>query len=204
MLLFVFPRFFEIVFGGVSCGMLVAPFFICVRSIWRCAVTEKDNHVMKLGKLISPLIEKMGFVLVRVEVFGDKDQTLQIMADRADGSGITIEDCSSISREVSSLLNFEEKLSQEYNLEVSSPGIDRPLMGASDYQKFMGFEIGLETKHVRGGRKKFKGIIVSLDKDIVKIDSKGEMLEFPIECIEKAKLLLREEALSSALRAAEG
>ncbi|MDO5706933.1 MAG: ribosome maturation factor RimP, partial [Paracoccus sp. (in: a-proteobacteria)] len=112
----------------------------------------------RLAEIIAPVIEDLGFELVRVRLQGGKTATLQIMADRPEG-GINVDDCADISVAVSATLDVEDPLEDAYHLEVSSPGIDRPLTRMKDFATFEGYEAKLETNQPIDGRKRFKGIL---------------------------------------------
>ena len=102
----------------------------------------------RIAKLLTPILEAMGYTLVRVHISGSQYKNVQIMAERLDGVSISVEDCADISREVSSVLDVEELMAKAYTLEVSSPGIDRPLVCLSDYQRYAGFDAKIETKSI--------------------------------------------------------
>ena len=107
--------------------------------------------------MIAPTLEAMGYVLVRVRFAGGGRPTLQVMAERVDGAGMTVEDCAEVSRTLSALLDVEAPLPGAYLLEVSSPGIDRPLIRPADYQRFAGRQAAIETQRPIDGRKRFRG-----------------------------------------------
>jgi ribosome maturation factor RimP len=112
------------------------------------------DPIRRVEKMIEPVLADMGFELVRVQMFGTKRPTLQIMADRADGAAMTVEHCAEISHTVSALLEVEDPIQGAYNLEVSSPGIDRPLVKAKDYERFAGHEAKVEMRIlIEGGRR---------------------------------------------------
>jgi len=103
------------------------------------------DPTVRIEEIVGPSVAAMGYEIVRVELGGDRDRVLQIMAERADGAAMTVEDCAEISRTVSALLDVEDPISGAYTLEVSSPGIDRPLVKARDFERFAGFEARIET-----------------------------------------------------------
>lgn len=118
--------------------------------------------------MVEPAIEAMGFELVRIAMLGGgagkgRRQTLQIMADRADGAPITVDDCAEISRTVSAVLDVEDPIPGEYQLEVSSPGIDRPLTRLKDFERWAGFHARIELVEAVDGRKRFKGLLGGID-----------------------------------------
>ena len=116
----------------------------------------------------------MGYEVVRVQVTGGQHAVLQIMAERADGAPMTVEDCADLSRSISALLDVEDPIKNAYTLEVSSPGIDRPLTRLKDYERFAGFEAKLETRLAVDGRKRFKGMLKGVEDDLVCIDTEQE------------------------------
>src|SRR6056297_577352 len=122
----------------------------------------------RMAEIIAPVIEDMGFELVRVRLMGGKTQTLQIMAERPDG-GIEVNDCAEISNAISAVLDVEDPILDAYTLEVSSPGIDRPLTRLKDFEAFEGYEAKLETAELIDGRKRFKGMLAGVEGDEVLI-----------------------------------
>ena len=140
----------------------------------------------------------MGFELVRVQFgSGQRRPTLQIMAERIDRQPMAVEDCAEISRNLSALLDVEDPLPGAYLLEVSSPGIDRPLVKPADYERFAGFEARLETKAPIEGRKRFRGRLMGLSGDQVRLIEEGAELTLPLEQINKAKLLLTDALIEA-------
>ena len=140
----------------------------------------------------------MGFELVRVLVGGGQRPTLQIMVERADHAPTMLEDCAEVSHAVSALLDVADPLPGAYRLEVSSPGIDRPLVRGSDYERFAGFEARLETELPIDGRRRFRGRLLGLAGDRVRLAlPEGEQL-IPLEAIKRAKLVLTDDLLAAA------
>jgi ribosome maturation factor RimP len=142
--------------------------------------TQLEGQVVGV---IKDSIEKMGFDLVRVKVFGGgKNKTLQIMADRQDGSSITIDDCEKISRMISVLLDVEDIVDDRYNLEVSSPGVYRPLTKFSDFAKFVGKPIKLTTLFPINNQRRFSGMLVVVEGESIviksKVDNENHKIEF--------------------------
>ena len=161
----------------------------------------QSNVTRKIEDLISPSLEANGFDLVRVRLMGDQRPTLQIMADRADGSTITVDECADISRVVSAILDVEDPIRSAYTLEVSSPGIDRPLVRRKDFERFAGYEARVETRLPIDGRKRFRGRLLGLDGDDVRLAlDKGEAA-IPFGSIDRAKLVLTDELLAAAAAA---
>ena len=112
----------------------------------------------RLAEIVSPVIEGMGFELVRIRLMGGRTPTLQIMADRPDG-GIEVDDCARISTAVSAVLDVEDPIEENYVLEVSSPGIDRPLTRLKDFDAWADYEARIETNELIDGRRRFKGLL---------------------------------------------
>jgi len=151
----------------------------------------------KVAELIEPSLHAMGFELVRAIVSGTQRPTLQIMAERADRAPMTVEDCAEISRTVSALLDVEDPFPGAYQLEVSSPGIDRPLVRPDDYERFAGFEARIETHAPIDGRRRFRGRLLGKDGDRVRVQlAEGEQV-IPYAAIKKAKLVLTDELLAA-------
>lgn len=113
--------------------------------------------IRRIEKMIAPALTEMGFALVRIHLSGGARPVLQIMAERGDESGMTVDDCAAISHTVSAILDVEDPISGTYTLEVSSPGIDRPLVRRRDFERFSGFEAKIETHGAIDGRRRFRG-----------------------------------------------
>lgn len=156
----------------------------------------------QISGMIGPSIEALGYELVRVSVAGSTRKVLQIMAEPSDGRVMSVEDCARVSRAVSAILDVEDPISGAYSLEVSSPGIDRPLTRAKDFDRYAGHEAKIETLEPIDGRKRFKGILKGVTDKSVNIDSEGETVSLPLEQIAKAKLVLT-DALIAAHQADE-
>jgi ribosome maturation factor RimP len=150
----------------------------------------------RIAKLITPAIEAMGFDLVRVQVSGSQRPTLQIMAEPANGRVMSVDDCADISRAISAVLDVEDPIAGAYSLEVSSPGIDRPLTRPKDYERFLGHEAKVETTAPLDGRKRFKGPIKSVDANAVELTVDGADLRIPFAAIHKAKLVLTDALIA--------
>ncbi|WP_374654415.1 ribosome maturation factor RimP [Dongia sp.] len=154
-----------------------------------------------IADMIGPSIEALGYEVVRVTLAGSTRKVLQIMAEPRDGRVMSVEDCARVSRAVSAILDVEDPISGAYSLEVSSPGIDRPLTRPKDFDRFKGHEAKIETHEPVEGRKRFKGILMGVADESVKIDSDGAIVALPLEQIAKAKLVLT-DALIAAHEAA--
>ncbi len=158
----------------------------------------------RLAEVIEPTVMAMDFELVRVRLQGSDDQrrTLQIMAERGDGT-MTVEDCAQLSRAVSAVLDVEDPIDGEYILEVSSPGIDRPLTRLKDFATWAGFEAKLELAVPRDGRRRFKGRLRGLDGDAVLIDAQGAdgrqvVTALPFVDLAEARLVITDDLLAAA------
>lgn len=153
----------------------------------------KTPQVKKIERIIAPTAEAMGYELVRVLVIGSGKPTLQIMAEKPDGT-MGVEDCSRLSQAVSALLDVENAMEEAYYLEVSSPGIDRPLTREKDFEKFAGKPAKVEIEPAIDNRKRFKGTLKGVEKDCVLIETEeGALAKLPFASIQKAKLAAGED-----------
>ena len=157
----------------------------------------------RLADIITPVIEGLGFELVRIRLMGGATRTLQIMADKP-GGGIEVDDCGEISTAVSAVLDVEDPIEENYVLEVSSPGIDRPLTRLKDFEMWKGWEARVETTELIDGRRRFKGTLAGTDGDevLIEIDEAGEVLIIGLqfEWLADAKLILTDELITEMLR----
>ncbi|MGI9487730.1 MAG: ribosome maturation factor RimP [Geminicoccaceae bacterium] len=151
-----------------------------------------------IADLIEPTLHAMGYELVRVMNTGGRRPTLQVMAERLDRAGMTVDHCAEISRAVSAILDVEDPIAGAYELEVSSPGIDRPLVKPADFERFAGFEARVETDRQIEGQRKFKGQLLGLKDEAVRLVLPDGEREIPFEAIRKAKLVLTDELLAAA------
>lgn len=151
--------------------------------------------------LVAPTVEAMGYATVRVRLSGSRAPRLQLMVERADGAAMTVDDCAAVSRAVSAALDAADPIDRAYRLEVSSPGIDRPLVRPADYERFAGCEAKLETAAPIGRRKRFRGRLAGCAEHAVRIDIGGAdgVVEVPFAAIRTAKL-----AMTGALPARAG
>lgn len=158
----------------------------------------------RLADIVLPAVEAAGFELVRVRLMSGKTRILQIMADRAEG-GIEIDELGEITTLVSAVLDVENALEDAYVLEVSSPGIDRPLTRLKDFDVWSGHEARLETTELIDGRRRFKGTLQGIEGDevLIEIEDKGENLTIGLkfEWLSDAKLILTDELIAETLRA---
>ncbi len=142
-----------------------------------------------IEQIIGPALEEMGFSIVRVLMGGSKRKRLQVMIERKDGTNITLDDCADASRAISVLLDVEDPIEGNYMLEVSSPGLDRPLVKLNDFVRFQGHEIQLELHNLLEGRKRFQGHLTQVDGDIITLTYEGKVATIPFSDILKAKLV---------------
>lgn len=156
----------------------------------------------RLAAIVRPTIEGMGFELVRLRLMGGKRMTLQIMAERPDGT-MEVEDCALLSRQLSAVLDVEDPIEREYTLEVSSPGIDRPLTRLQDFDRWEGYEARLETAELIEGRKRFKGILAGIEDDEVLIELDEGTVGLKFDWLSDAKLVLTDELVAESLRRAK-
>ena len=157
----------------------------------------------RLAEIIAPVIEDLGFELVRVRLQGGKTATLQIMADRPEG-GINVDDCGDISVAVSATLDVEDPIEDNYYLEVSSPGIDRPLTRMKDFEAFEGYEVRLETNQAIDGRKRWKGVLAGIEGEevLLNIEDGDEVqtIGLQFDWLSDAKLVLTDDLIREMLR----
>jgi ribosome maturation factor RimP len=159
----------------------------------------------RVAKVIEGAITGLGFRLIRVKLYANNGYTVQIMAERPDGT-ITIDDCTQISRNISPLLDVEDPVDREYELEVSSPGIDRPLVRVSDFERWTGHEMKLEMAIGQGGRKRFRGLIDGVEDAHLRlkfIDAEQgdpEHAVLPIADIGEAKLMMTDALIRESFR----
>jgi len=153
----------------------------------------------RLAEIVTPVIEDMGFELVRIRLMGGKTSTLQFMAERPEG-GIEVDECARISTEVSAVLDVEDPIIDTYTLEVSSPGIDRPLTRIKDFETFEGYEAKLETSELIEGRKRFKGILAGVEGEEILINVEEGTIGLQFDWLSDAKLVLTDELIKEMLR----
>ena len=157
----------------------------------------------RLAAIITPVIEGMGFELVRIRLMGGNTRILQIMADRPEG-GIVVDDCGEISIAVSAVLDVEDPVEENYILEVSSPGIDRPLTRLKDFEMWKGWEARIETSELVDGRRRFKGTLGGVEGEevLIQIEEAGEpvVIGLQFDWLADAKLILTDELITEMLR----
>ena len=158
----------------------------------------------RITATIGPAIEHMGYELVRVLVLGRTRPTVQIMADRADGSLITVEDCERISHAVSAVLDVEDPMPGTWNLEVSSAGIDRPLTRVKDWNRFAGHQARVELIAPIDGRRRFTGIVLGADEDSARLRLEtGDDVTLPLRDVRRAKLVLTDALIQATAQSSQ-
>jgi len=158
----------------------------------------KTAEDLKLLEMLDPVAESVGYEIVRLRLMGGAERRkLQVMAERPADHDMNVEDCARLSRAISEVLDAADPIAGEYLLEVSSPGIDRPLTRLSDFDAFEGYEAKLELDRLAEGRKRFRGVLVGVEGDQVAIDLEGEAETalVPFAWIIEAKLVLNDELM---------
>ncbi|WP_296417725.1 ribosome maturation factor RimP [Pseudooctadecabacter sp.] len=157
----------------------------------------------RITEIITPVVEDMGYEVVRVRLMTGKESILQIMAQKPDGT-IEVDDCAQISTAVSAVLDVEDPILDAYTLEVSSPGIDRPLTRLKDFEQWDGFEAKIETEQLIDGRRRFKGTLQGIEGSevLIEIEENGEPLTIGLQFdwLTDAKLVLTDELIRDVLR----
>jgi ribosome maturation factor RimP len=160
----------------------------------------------RIAEIIEPVITGMGFLLVRVRLSSQNGSTLQVMAEREDGT-MTVQDCEAISLAISPVLDVEDPVEKAYHLEVSSPGIDRPMVRKTDFERWQGHIVKIETSILVDNRKRFRGKIAGMDADGFQLErdqiAYGEepVVTIPFNTLSDAKLVLTDDLIRDALKA---
>ena len=168
-------------------------------------LTEDGGVAGTIGRLVEPAIEALGFRLVRVRVSSMNGCTVQIMAERPDGS-MGIDECEAVSRAISPVLDLDDPVGGAYNLEISSPGIDRPLVRRSDFEKWTGYQARIEMTRPTFGRKRHKGYLRGVTTNAVKLEridikpDEDALVEMPLADISEAHLILTDDLIRESLR----
>lgn len=170
-------------------------------------VTEAGLEA-RIAAIVEPALQDMGFRLVRVRISGRDGMTVQIMAETASAEGegtITVEDCADISRDLSVILDVADPIERAYHLEISSPGIDRPLVRASDFSRWAGHDVKIETHEMIDGRRRFKGVLQGLDGDAAVLawtppEGGAEDIHLPLSGIADARLVMTDALLEASLK----
>ncbi len=153
----------------------------------------------RLAEIIQPVIEGMGFELVRVRLMGKQYTTVQVMVERPEG-GIEVDECAAISTALSAVLDVEDPIDEEYTLEVSSPGIDRPLTRLKDFETWVGYEAKVETSELIDGQRRFKGDLAGVENNEVLITIQQGTVGLKFDWLTEAKLVLSDGLISEMLR----
>ena len=157
------------------------------------------THVeARIEEIIRESLAALGYDIVRVLVSRKQRRVLQIMIERRDGATVTVDDCTDVSRTVSTLMDVDDPLPGAYLLEISSPGIDRPLTRAADFDRFSGFDARVEMRAPLDGRRRFQGKLLGRAGRVVVMEVDGQETRLPLADIQRAKLLLTDELLAAA------
>jgi ribosome maturation factor RimP len=153
------------------------------------------------------VVQAQGYRLVRLRLMGGKRKTLQILAERPDGQ-MDVDDCAKLSRALSEVLETADPISEEYVLEVSSPGIDRPLTAPEDFARFAGHDVRVELMRGVDGRRRFKGVLIGLEgadvvMNVTDADESSRQVRFPFDDVAEAKLVLTDRLIQESLKARE-
>ena len=165
----------------------------------------EQGAAARVAAIVEPVLDGIGYRLVRIKISGLDGCTVQIMAERPDGT-MTIEDCEIVSRTLSPVLDVADPIERAYRLEVSSPGIDRPLVRRSDFERHAGNRVRVEMAVAIEGRRRFRGLLLGADGDAARIRrddaAPGEAAEvvLPIDEMAEAKLVLTDELIAESLR----
>ena len=155
----------------------------------------------RLTALVEPSLTAMGYALVRLQLSTSRRPTLQVMAERRDGQPMSIDDCTAISRSLSTLLDVEDPMPDSYDLEVTSPGLDRPLVRPEDFDRFAGSLAMVESRRPVDGRKRFKGRLLGRDEQgCVRIATADREVSIPLAEVSRAKLVPDDATIAAALR----
>jgi ribosome maturation factor RimP len=155
-----------------------------------------DTNV--IAQIIEPALAGLGYRLVRVAITSGRRATLQIMAERIDDAPMTVDDCALISHSVSALLDVADPIAGAYMLEVSSPGIDRPLVRPEDYDRFTGFEAKIELADAISGRKRFRGRLLGTAAGEVRLATEAGETRLPLAAVVRARLVLTDELIAAS------
>ncbi len=161
-----------------------------------------SSQIDILHGIIDSVADGMGYEIVRIALQNSARGgavTLQVMAERPDGT-MLVEDCARLSREISVIMDVEDPISAEYVLEVSTPGLDRPLTRRKDFENYAGFETKIELSVPEEGRRRYRGKLLGIEGDLVKIEVDGEVFEVDFNNINRSKLVLTDELLAAASR----
>ena len=153
----------------------------------------------KLAELLNPILDDLGFEMVRVRLSNGNPSTLQIMADRLDGQ-IGVDELAEINTSVGTILDVEDPIPENYTLEISSPGIDRPLTRIKDFDSFQGFEAKIETTELIDGRRRFRGVLAGVNNDEVLINLEEGTIGLKFTWLSEARLVLSDDLIKKMLK----
>lgn len=151
-----------------------------------------------IAQMIEPSLAALGYRLVQVVITSGRRATLQVMAERADDLPITLADCAQISQSVSALLDVADPIAGSYTLEISSPGIDRPLVHVEDYNRFRGFEAKIELAIPIDGRRRFRGRLLGSSQGAIRLVTAAGETRLPLDAVKRAKLILTDDLIAAA------
>lgn len=166
---------------------------------------QETGAAAEIAALSEPVLESLGFRLVLVRIMGGQGPVVEIMAERPDGS-MSIEDCKTVSQNLSPVLDVHDPLPTSYRLQISSPGIDRPLVRPADFDRWAGYEARIETKELIDGRRRFRGLLEGFEDGEVRIEidlgkeAGVQVLGLPLALVSEAKLVLTDELIRESLR----
>ncbi len=163
-----------------------------------------EGKAAEVEAMIAGTLESLGYEVVRVLLTGSRRPRLQVMAERRDAGGMKVEDCIRLSRAIEAVLEVEDPIAGAYELEVSSPGLDRPLTRLKDFARFAGHEAKLETRLPIDGRRRWRGRLLGVAGDSVRFEAEDGEVEVPFRDLAKAKLVLTDELLAATPTAADG
>ncbi len=180
---------------------------VCLREFLVLAANNQlDGQLGEVERLIGPSVEAMGFRLVRLALMGEaRKLTLQIMAEPKDNSAMNVDHCADLSRAISAILDVEDPISTAYSLEVSSPGVERPLMRSEDFARFSGNQVRIETAEPQNGQRRFVGKLLGVDEDHVVLsvtnrNNSEKELTIPFKKVARAELVLTDDVIRDTLK----
>lgn len=154
----------------------------------------------KISELIEDTINSLGFELVKVTIHGSGRKIVEILIERLDGGKVEVGDCQKVSRNISAILDVEDCISDKYFLEVSSTGLERPLVKSKDFEKFAGRQVKIRLKSALNERLTYTGVLLGLDDDKVKLDAEGVEILFDLDSIKRSNLVFTDEMFRALLK----
>jgi ribosome maturation factor RimP len=167
------------------------------RPAFLLVVSSLSIDTSAIARIIEPSLDALGYRVVRIAALAQRGTTLQIMVERRDDVGMTVDDCATVSRSVSALLDVADLIAEAYTLEVSSPGIDRPLVRPEDYDRYAGFEARIELNAPHEGRKRFRGRLLGRENGAIRIAAETGEAHLPFADIARAKLVLTDALIAA-------